>query len=103
MDIQMIKAHGKGLKCTKNHALKHSCLCIINLGEKVFEASMVSDNGICFIVCPFRAYLQFRVTVLILAKQTGCFAPGCKFNVESTDVLLPFRPMAENSSHPLCG
>jgi hypothetical protein len=52
---------------------------------------------------------------LILAKQTGCFAPGCKFNVESTDppasqarvlragVLLPFRPMAENSSHPLRG
>jgi hypothetical protein len=26
---------------------------------------------------------------MILAKQTGCFAPGCKFNVESTDVLLP--------------
>jgi hypothetical protein len=26
---------------------------------------------------------------LILAKQTGCFAPDCKFNVESTDVLLP--------------
>jgi hypothetical protein len=40
---------------------------------------------------------------LILAKQTGCFAPGCKFNVESTDVLLPFRPVAENSSHPLRG
>ena len=52
---------------------------------------------------------------VILAKQTGCFAPGCKFNVESTDppaskaralragVLLPFRPVAENSSHPLCG
>jgi hypothetical protein len=40
---------------------------------------------------------------LILAKQTGYFAPGCKFNVESTDVLSPFRPVAENSSHPLCG
>jgi hypothetical protein len=28
-------------------------------------------------------------TELILAKQTGYFAPGCKFNVESTDVILP--------------
>ncbi len=37
----------------------------------------------------------------ILAKQTGGFAPGCKFNVESTDVLLPFRPVAEKVSHPL--
>ncbi|MCG6974318.1 MAG: hypothetical protein LJE66_14365 [Desulfobacterales bacterium] len=40
---------------------------------------------------------------MILAKQTGCFAPGCKSNVESTDVLLSFQPMAENSSHPPCG
>jgi len=38
-----------------------------------------------------------------LAKQTGCFATGCKFNVESTDVFLPFWPMSENSSHPLRG
>ncbi len=52
---------------------------------------------------------------MILAKQTGCFAPGCKFNVESTDpttsqakvlragVLLPFRPVAEKASHPIRG
>ena len=33
--------------------------------------------------------------LLILAKQqTGSFAPGCKFNVESTDLLLPLRPIA---------
>jgi len=25
---------------------------------------------------------------LILAKQTGCFAPGCKFNFKNTDVFL---------------
>ena len=23
---------------------------------------------------------------MILAKQTGCFAPGCKFNFESTEM-----------------
>jgi hypothetical protein len=40
---------------------------------------------------------------MILAKQTGCFAPGCKFNVESIDVLLLFRPVAEHSSPPLGG
>jgi hypothetical protein len=42
---------------------------------------------------------------MILAKQTGCFAPGCKFNVESTDVLLPLSAIKRrtNSSHPLCG
>lgn len=40
---------------------------------------------------------------MILAIQTGSFAPGCKFNVPSTDVLLSFRPLAENPSHPLGG
>jgi hypothetical protein len=39
----------------------------------------------------------------ILAKHTGGVAPGCKFNVESTDVLLPFRPVAEKAIHPLRG
>jgi hypothetical protein len=42
---------------------------------------------------------------MILAKQTGFFAPGCKFNVESTNVLLPLAAIKgrKNSSHPLCG
>jgi acetyltransferase-like isoleucine patch superfamily enzyme len=42
---------------------------------------------------------------VILAKQNGCFAPGCKFNVKSTDVLLPLSAQKRrtNSSHPLCG
>ena len=44
-----------------------------------------------------------EIFAMILAEQTGCFAPGCKFNVESTGVLLLFRPMAENPSHPFCG
>ncbi|UCD77290.1 MAG: hypothetical protein JSW26_17925 [Desulfobacterales bacterium] len=43
---------------------------------------------------------------LILAMQTGCSAsrrgpPADKFNDKNTDLLLPFRPMAENSSHLL--
>jgi len=39
---------------------------------------------------------------VILARQTECFAPGCKFNVESTDVLLPLPAIKRrtNSSHP---
>ena len=40
---------------------------------------------------------------LILERKTGCFEPGCKLNVESNDVLLPFRPMAEYSRQPLRG
>ena len=40
-----------------------------------------------------------------LAKRTGCFGPGCKFNIESIDVLLPLSVTNRrtNSSHPLCG
>ena len=42
---------------------------------------------------------------LILARLTGCFAPGCKFNIESTDVLLSLSALKRrtNSDHPLCG
>ena len=40
---------------------------------------------------------------MILVKRTGCFAPGCKFNVESRDMFLNFRSMAENSSNSLIG
>jgi len=36
---------------------------------------------------------------LILAKQTGCFssarAPGCKFNLESTGVLMPLPDVGQ--------
>ena len=32
-----------------------------------------------------------------------CFAPGYKRDDLITNVLLPFRPMVENSSHPLFG
>jgi hypothetical protein len=58
---------------------------------------MTTDNIMMKISCPVSNFF------MILARQTGCFAPGCKFNVGSTDVLLSFRPMAENSSHPLGG
>ena len=40
---------------------------------------------------------------MINCFQTGCFAPGNNPNDESTNVLLNFRPMAGNPSHPLRG
>jgi hypothetical protein len=39
---------------------------------------------------------RLRPGFLFLALQTGCFSHGCKCTVKSTDVLLPFRPLAEN-------
>jgi hypothetical protein len=46
----------------------------------------------CFRTAPFPQFFARPFCpaglYLILAKQTGCVAPGCKFNVESTDVLL---------------
>ena len=54
---------------------------------------------ILLILCELRALRKARV--LILAMQTGCSAPGCKFNDKSTDVLLTFRPMAENPPNML--
>jgi hypothetical protein len=42
---------------------------------------------------------------LFLAKQTGGFAPGCKFNFENANVLLPLSAMRRrtDSSFPLGG
>jgi hypothetical protein len=61
------------------------------------------------------AFPYSESSIVILAKQTGCFATGCKFNIESTDpttsqagvlragVLLPVSAIKRrtNSSHPL--
>ena len=42
---------------------------------------------------------------MILAKQSGCLAPGYKFNVKSTDVLLPLsaKKRRTNSIHLIDG
>jgi hypothetical protein len=38
-------------------------------------------------------------SLMILAKQSGCFAPGCQFNVESTDVLLLLSAIKRGQIH----
>jgi hypothetical protein len=52
------------------------------------------------------AWHLFRLSVdftLMGRFKTGCFAPGTNRNDLSTEVLLSFRPLAEKTSHLLCG
>jgi hypothetical protein len=35
----------------------------------------------------------------IPAKQTGCLAPGCKFNGRAVNALIPSRHLADKVSH----
>jgi hypothetical protein len=73
--------------------LAEGVLVVVPLSEGLVGDSIDKD-------LVYRARLPIALPLIILAKQTGCFAPGCKLNLKHWRAFAFVRPKSADKFMP---